>query len=66
MNRQRTRGGSPREHWSGAGGRFECDANRGVVHSFVEMAELRQIMGRLTAIEMLRRLLGADASPAGA
>jgi len=32
----------------------------------VEVAELRQIMGRLTAIEMLRLLLGADAPPYGA
>jgi hypothetical protein len=66
MNKQRTGGESRTEHWSGGQGRLECDATRGAVHSFVEVAELRQIMGRLTAIEMLRVLLGADAPPAGA
>jgi hypothetical protein len=39
---------------------------RGAVHSFVEMSELRRIMGRLTAIEMLRMLLVPDAPPHGA
>ena len=39
---------------------------RGAVHSFVEIAELRRIMGRLTAIEMLRILLVPDAPPLGA
>jgi hypothetical protein len=39
---------------------------RGAVHSFVEIAELRRIMGRLTAIEMLRMLLVPDAPSLGA
>jgi hypothetical protein len=30
---------------------------RGVVHAFVELAELRRIMGRLAAIEVLRLML---------
>jgi hypothetical protein len=69
MNKQRTGGESRMDHRSGgqaSAGRSERDAARGAVHSFVEVAELRQIMGRLTAIEMLRLLLGADAPPFGA
>lgn len=66
MNKHRTGGESRTDHRSGAQGRSERDAARGAVHSFVEVAELRQIMGRLTAIEMLRLLLGADAPPSGA
>lgn len=34
----------------------------GVVHAFVEMGELRRMMGRLAAIELLRMML--DANPA--
>jgi len=34
---------------------------QGVVHAFVEMSELRRIMGRLAAIEILRMMLDADA-----
>ena len=66
MNKQRTGGESRTDHRSGGQGRSEHDVARGAVHSFVEVAELRQIMGRLTAIEMLRLLLGADAPPSGA
>jgi len=33
----------------------------GVVHAFVELGELRRIMGRLAAIEILRLMLDADA-----
>jgi hypothetical protein len=66
MNKQRTGGESRTDHRSGGQGILERDAARGAVHSFVEVAELRQIMGRLTAIEMLRLLLGADAPPSGA
>ena len=66
MNKQRTGGESRTDHRSGGQGTSERDALRGAVHSFVEVAELRQIMGRLTAIEMLRLLLGADAPPSGA
>ena len=66
MNKQPA-GGEPRTDLrSGGTGRSELDAARGAVHSFVEVAELRQIMGRLTAIEMLRLLLGADGPPYGA
>jgi hypothetical protein len=39
---------------------------RGAVWSFVDIAELRRIMGRLTAIEMLRLLLAPGAPPLGA
>ena len=66
MNKQRAGGESRTDLRSGGMGRSERDAARGAVHSFVEVAELRQIMGRLTAIEMLRLLLGADAPPYGA
>jgi hypothetical protein len=66
MNEQRTGGESRTDQRSGGQGGSEGDAARGAVHSFVELAELRQIMGRLTAIEMLRLLLGADAPPYGA
>jgi hypothetical protein len=48
---------------SGDGAREEA---RGAVHSFVDIAELRRIMGRLTAIEMLRMLLVPEAPPLGA
>ena len=34
---------------------------QGVVHAFVELGELRRIMGRLAAIEILRLMLDADA-----
>ena len=66
MNKQRAGGASRTDVRSGGMWRSERDAARGAVHSFVEVAELRQIMGRLTAIEMLRLLLGADARPHGA
>jgi hypothetical protein len=66
MNKPPTGGESRADQRSGGRGRSERDAARGAVHSFVEVAELRQIMGRLTAIEMLRLLLGADAPPYGA
>jgi hypothetical protein len=36
---------------------------QGVVHAFVELGELRRIMGRLAAIEMLRMVLEASALP---
>ncbi len=39
---------------------------QGVIHAFVEMAELRRIMGRLAALEMLRLALDADAAALGA
>jgi hypothetical protein len=48
---------------SGGGAREEA---RGAVHTFVDIVELRRIMGRLTAIEMLRMLLVPDAPPLGA
>ncbi len=34
----------------------------GVVHAFVEMTELRRMMGCLAAIEMLRLILETDAA----
>jgi hypothetical protein len=66
MDKTRTGGESRADHRSGGPQRFERDDGRGSVHSFVELAELRLIMGRLTAIEMLRMLLTADAPPYGA
>ncbi len=36
---------------------------RGIVHTFVDIAELRQLMARLTAIELLRLMLDPDGSP---
>ncbi len=66
MDTRRTGEGAGAEHRSGAGRRSERDGARGEVHSFVEMGELRRIMGRLTAIEMLRFLLTADAPSYGA
>jgi hypothetical protein len=66
MDNTRTGGASRADHRSGGQERFEGDEARGAVHSFVEVAELRQIMGRLTAIEMLRMLLAADVPPYGA
>lgn len=39
---------------------------QGVVHAFVEMGELRRIMGRLAAIELLRLVLDANAAAPGA
>ncbi len=38
---------------------------QGVVHAFVEMGELRRIMGRLAAIELLRLALDADTAALG-
>jgi hypothetical protein len=66
MDTRRTGGGVRADHRSGAGRRSETDAARGAVHSFVEIGELRRIMGRLTAIEMLRLLLSAEAPSYGA
>jgi hypothetical protein len=66
MDKTRTGGEWRAEHRSGGGGSLERDEARGAVHSFVEVAELRQIMGRLTTIEMVRLLLTADAPAYGA
>jgi hypothetical protein len=41
---------------------FTDGPKRGIVHTFVEMAELRQLMARLTAIELLRLMLTPDES----
>jgi len=53
------------ERFSASGGGARETAG-GAVHSFVDIAELRRIMGRLTAIEMLRMLLVPDAPSLGA
>jgi hypothetical protein len=66
MDKTRTGGESRADHRSDGGESLERDEARGAVHSFVEVAELRQIIGRLTAIEMLRLLLAADAPAYGA
>lgn len=39
---------------------------QGVVHAFVEIGELRRIMGRLAAIEILRLVLDVEAGAPGA
>lgn len=41
-------------------GRTAAAAKTGVVHAFVELGELRRIMGRLAAIELLRLMLDTD------
>jgi hypothetical protein len=66
MQRRRADEGVRGDERSGARRRSERDAARGAVHSFVDIAELRRIMGRLTAIEMLRLLLAGDAPSYGA
>ncbi|HEX3901852.1 MAG TPA: hypothetical protein VH853_03315 [Polyangia bacterium] len=66
MDKRRTGGEARTDHQSGAGRGSERDEARGAVHTFVEMGELRRIMGCLTAIEMLRLLFAADAPPYGA
>jgi hypothetical protein len=65
MDTRRTGGDVRADSRSGVGRSSARDA-RGEVHSFVEIGELRRIMGRLTAIEMLRLLLAADAPSYGA
>lgn len=66
MDRRRASEGARGEERSGARRRAEPDSGRGAVHSFVEVSELRRIMGRLTAIEMLRLILAGDAPSYGA
>jgi hypothetical protein len=66
MDKTQTGGEARAEQRSVAVGGAERETARGAVHSFVEIAELRRIMGRLTAIEMLRMLLVPDAQPLGA
>ena len=39
---------------------FPAVPARGIVHTFVEIAELRQLMARLTAVELLRLMLAPD------
>lgn len=65
MDRRQAGEGVRGDEPSGARRKSERDA-RGAVHSFVEITELRRIMGRLTAIEMLRLLLAGDAPSYGA
>lgn len=45
--------------------RAPAASQRGVVHAFVDIGELRRIMGRLAAIEVLRLILDAHVAPAG-
>jgi len=47
---------------AGTRGRTSASAQGGVVHAFVEMSELRRMMGCLAAIEMLRFILETDAA----
>jgi hypothetical protein len=66
MDKTQTGGSARADQRSVAGGGGAREAARGAVHSFVDIAELRRIMGRLMAIEMLRMLLAPDAPPHGA
>jgi hypothetical protein len=66
MDKMQTGGEARADQRSVATGGGAREAARGAVHSFVDIAELRRIMGRLTAIEMLRMLLAPDAPPLGA
>jgi hypothetical protein len=47
---------------SGRAGRASGGGQTGVVHTFVELGELRRIMGRLAAIELLRMMLDTTAA----
>lgn len=66
MDKTQTGGEARADQRSVAVGCGADEAARGAVHSFVDIVELRRIMGRLTAIEMLRMLLVPDAPPHGA
>jgi hypothetical protein len=66
MDKTRTGGEARAAERSVALGGGAREMARGEVHSFVDIAELRRIMGRLTAIEMLRMLLVPDAPSLGA
>lgn len=50
----------------GRSGRASASGQTGVVHAFVEMGELRRIMGRLAAIELLRLMLDTSGAPTAA
>jgi hypothetical protein len=47
---------------AGSPARASANGQGGVVHAFVEMSELRRMMGCLAAIEVLRLLLDTDAA----
>ena len=66
MDRTQAGGASKRNRRPREQSARERDDARGSVHSFVEVSELRRIMGRLTAIEMLRLLLLGETAPYGA
>jgi hypothetical protein len=66
MDKTQTGGEARADQRSGAVGGGVRESAHGAVHSFVDIAELRRIMGRLTAIEMLRMLLLPDAPSNGA
>jgi hypothetical protein len=66
MDKTQTGGGARAAERLSASGGGAREMARGAVHSFVDIAELRRIMGRLTAIEMLRLLLVPDAPSLGA
>ncbi|HEY4394703.1 MAG TPA: hypothetical protein VGP64_11600 [Polyangia bacterium] len=66
MDKTQTGGAARAAERSVAVGGSGLEAARGAVHSFVDIAELRRIMGRLTAIELLQMLLVPDAPPLGA
>jgi len=66
MDKTQTGEGARGDQRSVAVGGGARQAARGAVWSSVDIAELRRIMVRLTAIEMLRMLLVPDAPPPGA
>ena len=59
MNDGRAMDGSTKET-AGVRARASASGQSGVVHAFVEMSELRRMMGCLAAIEVLRLLLESD------
>jgi hypothetical protein len=59
MNDARTMDGGGHEVGASRG-RTSVSGQGGVVHAFVEMTELRRMMGCLAAIEVLRLLLESD------
>jgi len=61
MNDARAMGPGENET-AGARGRTSAAGPGGVIHAFVEMSELRRIMGCLAAIEVLRLILETDAT----
>jgi len=62
MNDQRVMDGGMNNESTGHRARTSASGQGGVIHAFVEMTELRRMMGCLAAIEMLRLILDTDAA----